>query len=129
MSGSIGRRVGTLSKVIADLTGPLGDRVRWGLPESSIIAELLQEGAPWLDPASYVTTGSHDTFELRVRAHGRSPTSSFLLCSLFSNALGLRSHDVSRFPPLKGMGSSGEPLPYAIHSVRDPTTARLASVA
>ena len=80
MSASIGRRVGTLSKVIADLTGPLGDRVRWGLPESSIIAELLQEGAPWLDPASYVTTGSHDTFELRVRAHGRSPTSSFLLC-------------------------------------------------
>ena len=53
--------------------------MRWGLPESSIIAELLQEGAPWLDPASYVTTGSHDTFKLTVRAHMRRPTSSFLL--------------------------------------------------
>ena len=54
-------------------------------------AELLQEGVPRLDPASYVTTGSHDTFELMVRAHGRSPTSLFLLCFLFSDALGLPS--------------------------------------
>ena len=50
-------------------------------------AERLQEGVPRLDSASYVTTGSHDTFELMVRAHGRSPTLSFLLCSLLSDVL------------------------------------------
>ena len=36
-------------------------------------------------------TASHDTFGLVVRVHGRSPTSSFLLCPLFSDALGLPS--------------------------------------
>ena len=32
--------MGILPEVLADLTGPLGDRVRRGLPESSIIAQL-----------------------------------------------------------------------------------------
>ena len=40
MSASIGSRVGTLPEVIADFTGPLGGRVRRGLPESNIIAQL-----------------------------------------------------------------------------------------
>ena len=40
MSASIGSRVGILPEVLADLTGPLGDRVRTGLPETSIIAQL-----------------------------------------------------------------------------------------
>ena len=35
---------------------------------------------------------------------------------------------VSRFPPPKEMGSSSQPLTYAVHSVRDPTAGRLASV-
>ena len=39
--------------------------------------------------ASYVTTSSHGTFEKMVRTHGNSPTSSFLSCSLFGDALGL----------------------------------------
>ena len=40
MSASIGSRVGTLPEVLADLTGPLGDRVRTGLLETSIITQL-----------------------------------------------------------------------------------------
>ena len=40
MSASSGSRVGTLPEVLADLTGPLGHRVRTGLPEMSIIAQL-----------------------------------------------------------------------------------------
>ena len=61
---------------------------RWPAAGSTLqFAEVLQEGAPLLDLASYVTTGSRDTFELMVRAHGRSPTLSFLLCSLLSDVL------------------------------------------
>ena len=40
MPASIGSRVGILPEVLADLTGPFGDWVRRGLPESSIIAQL-----------------------------------------------------------------------------------------
>ena len=52
-------------------------------------AELLEEDGPRLYPASCVTTGSHHTFEKMIRTHGSSPTSSFLLCSLFGDILGL----------------------------------------
>ena len=38
------------------------------------------------------------TFEYKVRTHGRSPTSSFLLCSLFSDALGLPREAYLDFP-------------------------------
>ena len=38
MSASIGSRAGTLAEAIPDLTGPLGDRVRRGLPQSNIIS-------------------------------------------------------------------------------------------
>ena len=65
---------------------------RWPAVESTLqFVELLEEGVHRLDSASHVTTGSHNTFELMVRAHGRDPTPSFLLCSLFSDALGLPS--------------------------------------
>ena len=40
MSASIGRRVGIVPEVLADITSPLGDRVRTGLPESIIIAQV-----------------------------------------------------------------------------------------
>ena len=40
MSASIGSGVGTLPEILADLTGPLGNRVRRRLPESSIITQL-----------------------------------------------------------------------------------------
>ena len=52
-------------------------------------AELLEEDDPRVVPASCVTTGPHPTFEHMVRTHGRSPNTSLLLCSLFSDALGL----------------------------------------
>ena len=40
MSASIGIRMGILPEGIADLTGPLGHRVRRGLPKLNIIAQL-----------------------------------------------------------------------------------------
>ena len=45
-----------------------------------------------------MTTASHDTFELRVRVHERGLTSSFFLCSLFSDALDLPSQAYLDFP-------------------------------
>ena len=61
-------------------------------------AELLQRDVPGPGPASHLTTGVYNSFELIVRAHGRSPTSSFLLCSLFSNALGMPQAPCLYFP-------------------------------
>ena len=40
MSASVGSKMGILLEVLADLIGPVGDRVRRGLPESRIIAQL-----------------------------------------------------------------------------------------
>ena len=62
------------------------------------LAEFLEEDGPRLMPASYVTTGSHQTLEHMVRTHGRSPTSSFLLCSLFSDVLDLPQEAYLDFP-------------------------------
>ena len=61
-------------------------------------ADLLQRGAPGPGSDSYLTTGICSPFELMVRAHGRSPTSSYLLCSLFSDALGLPQGAYLDFP-------------------------------
>ena len=52
-------------------------------------ADLLQRVVPGPGPASYLTTGVYDSFELMIRSQGRTPTLSFLLCSLFSDAMGL----------------------------------------
>ena len=41
---------------------------------------LLQRGDLGTEPVSYITTGFHTTFS------SRGPTSSFVLCSLFSDA-------------------------------------------
>ena len=72
---------------------------RWPAVAGALqFAELLEEDGPRLDPASYVTTGSHNTFEEMVRIHGSSPTSSFLLCSLFGDALGLPHGAYLDFP-------------------------------
>ena len=43
-------------------------------------------------------TGSHDTFEEMVSTHGSSPTSSFLLCFLFGDDLGLSQGAYLDFP-------------------------------
>ena len=40
ISAYIGSKMGILPEVLADLTGPLGDRVTRGLPESRFIAQL-----------------------------------------------------------------------------------------
>lgn len=39
MSSSIGSTVRTLPEVLADLTGPLGDQLSRGVPESSVISQ------------------------------------------------------------------------------------------
>ena len=59
--------------------------------------ELLQRDVPRPGTASYVATSVYSSFELMVNAHGRSPTSSFLL-SMFSNALGLPQVAYLDFP-------------------------------
>lgn len=40
MSSSLGSTVGTLPEVLADLTGPLGDSLRRGIPKISVIFQL-----------------------------------------------------------------------------------------
>lgn len=52
-------------------------------------ADLLLQDIPRPGPDSHSTTEGYRTFELMVRAHGSSPTRSFLLCSLLSDVLGL----------------------------------------
>ena len=52
-------------------------------------ADVLQRHVPGPGPASYLTTGVHRSFELMVNVHGGDLASSFLLCSLFRNTLGL----------------------------------------
>ena len=82
-----------------DLPRPLPGG-KWPAVEGVLqFAELIEEnGTQLLQPASYVAIGSHETFELMVRTHGRSPTSSFLLCSLFSDALSLPQGVYLYFP-------------------------------
>ena len=52
-------------------------------------AARIQRNISGPESPSYVTTDIYGTFELMLCARGRSPTSSFLLCSLFSVALDL----------------------------------------
>ena len=52
-------------------------------------ADLLQRGVPEPERSIYVTIGVYGTFSLMVRALGKSPVSSFLVCFLCSAALGL----------------------------------------
>ena len=71
----------------------------WAALTSTIqFADLLQRGAPGPGSDSYLTTGAYSSFELMVRTHGRSPTSSYLLCSLSSDALGLPQGAYLDFP-------------------------------
>ena len=68
------------------LTNESGQRLA-ALRSTVQFANLLQRDVPGPGPASYLTAGVHSSFELMARAHGRSPTSSFLFCTLFSDAL------------------------------------------
>ena len=82
---------------------------RWTAVRSALqFAALLQRGDLGTEPPRYVTARVHTTFELTASTFGRSPTSSFVLCSHFSDALDLpqgacldfpRTRDGKRLPP------------------------------
>ena len=61
-------------------------------------ADLLQRGVPGPVPASSLTAGVYSSFELMVRAHGRSQKSSLLLCPQLSDALGVPQGGYHDFP-------------------------------
>ena len=76
-----------------------GPRERWATLRNTIqLADLFHRGVPGPGPACYLTAGVYSCFEVMVRAHGRSPISSFLLCPLFSDALGLPEVAYLDFP-------------------------------
>lgn len=60
--------------------------------------DLIQLGIPGSEPVIYVMVGIDSAFELTMRVCGKSPTSSFLLCFLCSDALGLPRGLISIFP-------------------------------
>lgn len=68
---------------------------RWAVVRDVMeFADLLQQSIPGLEPARYLTTGVYSMLKLQARAHARGLTTLFLLCVLFSDALGLsqRAH-------------------------------------
>lgn len=74
---------------------------RWAVLRVTMkCADLLQQDIPGPGPNSYLTTGVFRSFELMIHAHGRIPSSAFLVCSLFSNALGLPQGAYLDFPRL-----------------------------
>lgn len=77
--------------------------------------DLLQRGVPGREPVSYVITGLYSMFELKVAAHGRSPTPCLRLYSLLNNVLTLSRAGHLPFPPaIKGGGKGWSP--GAVHS-------------
>ena len=67
-----------------------GHEERWGAVRGALqFATRVQRHISGLESANYVTTGIYGTFEFMLHAHGRSSTPSFLLCSLFCDALDL----------------------------------------
>ena len=66
-------------------------------------ADLLRLGAPELEPATYVTIKVYSTLEVMMRTPGNTPTSSFLLCSLFNDALCL-PQELAFISPLQRNG-------------------------
>ena len=76
-----------------------GHEGRWGAVRGALqFAARVQRHTSGLESASYMTTGIYGTFELMLHAHGRSSTSSFLLCSLFCDALDLPQGAYLDFP-------------------------------
>lgn len=86
-----------------------GQGERWAAVWSALqFAPLFQRGVPGPGPANYETTGVCSTFEFMVHAHRRSPTSLFLLCSLFCDALSLPRGAYLDFPrPREWKASAG----------------------
>lgn len=81
-------------------------------------AHPLQRGLPGHGPDTYLTTGFYTTFELTLRAHGKSPTSSFILCSLLGSY---------QFPTSEGVGSGCRPLPCDFRDVQKSNTGCISS--
>ena len=82
---------------------------RWAAVGRALqFAALLQRDALGTEPASYVTTGFHNTFELMATALRRSSTSSSVLCSLFSDAMDL-PQEAASISPVRGNGKRLQP--------------------
>ena len=97
----------------------------WTAVRSTVqFVALLQRGDLGTEPAKYVTTGVHTTFALVVSTFGRSPTSSFVVCSLFSDALDLPQEFCLDFPCTREWEATAAhyrtlfTAPYAVHRVR-----------
>lgn len=60
--------------------------------------DLLQRGVSESESVVHVMTDIDSAFELTVRVCGKIRTSSFLLCFLFSDSLGLLRGLISIFP-------------------------------
>ena len=76
-----------------------GHEGRWGAVRGDQqFATRVQRHISGLESANYVTTGIYGTFELMLYAHGRISSSSFLLCSLFCDALDLPQGAYLDFP-------------------------------
>lgn len=61
--------------------------------------DLFQRGVSRPEPASYVATDVHSKFRFMMRALEKIPTSSFILFSLFSDALDLPQGAYLARPP------------------------------
>lgn len=62
---------------------------------------------PGPGPDIYPTSGRYSSLELMVRAHEKSPTSSFLVFALFSDALGLPGGGCINFLRPRGWKAAG----------------------
>ena len=84
-------------------------RGRWAaVGRAPQLAAILQRNALGMEPASYVTTGVRNTFELMATALRRSSTSSSVLCPLFSDAMDL-PQEACLDSPVRGNGKRLQP--------------------
>ena len=96
-----------------------------GSSGSPAVRRTLGGGGPRLEQASYVTTDPHDTFEEIVRTSESNPTSSFLLCPLSGDALGLPQGLPQLSQPREQRAAAGS-VPTDNRRVRHPPAGRCA---
>ena len=86
-----------------------GHEKKWGAVRGALqFPTRVQRHISGMESASYVTTGAYGTFELMLHVHGRSSTSSFLLCSLLCDTLDLPQGAYLAFPrPREGETAEG----------------------
>ena len=84
-----------------------GHEGRWGAVRGALqFATRVQRHISGLELASYVATGIYGTFELMLHTHGKSSTSSFLLCPLLCDALDLPQGAYLDFPRPREWGTA-----------------------